>query len=206
MVKYAGWFLAMEKKHYADPCLNRETTSIPVNPRTTRPVGYAFVDLKSSDEAQKAIDNLSGKDILDRKVSVQLARKPEAGGEKTYEGRTTVKVANAHEALALVVVVFVVAVVLGALAVADVGYVKIRPQCLESNTDDLQDATTGIEPLPLNDVTNAANMGTESTDKNGYAPRTPRPPKQRGPPEDGIASTTKVMVANLPYDLSEEKV
>ena len=89
MVKYAGWFLAMEKKHYADPCLNRETTSIPVNPRTTRPVGYAFVDLKSSDEAQKAIDNLSGKDILDRKVSVQLARKPEAGGEKTYEGRTT---------------------------------------------------------------------------------------------------------------------
>ena len=74
------------------------------------------------------------------------------------------------------------------------------------HTDDLQDASTGIEPLPLTDVTNAANAGPESTDKNGYAPRTARPPKQRGPPEDGIASTTKVMVANLPYDLSEEKV
>lgn len=54
-----------------------ESTSIPVNPRTNRPVGYAFVDLKSADEATKAIENLSGKDILDRKVSVQLARKPE---------------------------------------------------------------------------------------------------------------------------------
>lgn len=37
-------------------------------------------------------------------------------------------------------------------------------------------------------------------------PRAPRQPKQRGPPEDGIPSKLKVMVANLPYDLSEEKV
>lgn len=33
-----------------------------------------------------------------------------------------------------------------------------------------------------------------------------RPRKQRGPPEDGVASKTKVMVANLPYDLREEKL
>ena len=33
-----------------------------------------------------------------------------------------------------------------------------------------------------------------------------RQPRQRGPPEDGIPSKNKVMVANLPYDLSEEKV
>lgn len=33
-----------------------------------------------------------------------------------------------------------------------------------------------------------------------------RPRKQRGPPEDGVPSKTKVMVANLPYDLREEKV
>lgn len=46
-------------------------------------MGYAFVDLKSADEAQKAIENLSGKDVLERKVSVQLARKPEPAGEKT---------------------------------------------------------------------------------------------------------------------------
>jgi len=33
-----------------------------------------------------------------------------------------------------------------------------------------------------------------------------RPRKQRGPPEDGVPSKTKVMVANLPYDLREEKL
>ena len=59
-----------------------ETTSIPTNPRTTRPVGYAFVDLSTADEAQKAIGELAGKYILDRKVSVQLARKPETAAEK----------------------------------------------------------------------------------------------------------------------------
>jgi RNA recognition motif-containing protein len=60
-----------------------ESTSIPVNPRTNRPVGYAFVDLKSAEEAERAIANLSGKDVLERKVSVQLARKPEVAVEKT---------------------------------------------------------------------------------------------------------------------------
>ena len=59
-----------------------ETTSIPTNPRTTRPVGYAFVDLSTADEAQEAINELAGKFILDRKVSVQLARKPETAAEK----------------------------------------------------------------------------------------------------------------------------
>ena len=68
------------------PSQLRETTSIPVNPRTNRPVGYAFVDLKTSADAEKAIQDLSGKEILERKVSVQLARKPEPGGEKAEGG------------------------------------------------------------------------------------------------------------------------
>lgn len=59
-----------------------ESTSIPTNPRTTRPVGYAFVDLSSADDSQRAIADLSGKEILERKVSVQLARKPEAPGDR----------------------------------------------------------------------------------------------------------------------------
>ena len=45
-------------------------------------MGYAFVDLSSADEAQKAIHELAGKSILERKVSVQLARKPETAAEK----------------------------------------------------------------------------------------------------------------------------
>lgn len=58
-----------------------ETTSIPTNPRTTRPVGYAFVDVSTPTEAERAISELNGKTILDRKVSVQLARKPEPAQE-----------------------------------------------------------------------------------------------------------------------------
>lgn len=60
-----------------------ESVSIPKNPRTDRPVGYAFVDLSTPTEAERAISELSGKEILERKVSVQLARKPEPAGEKT---------------------------------------------------------------------------------------------------------------------------
>lgn len=59
-----------------------ESTSIPTNPRTTRPVGYAFVDLTTSEEAERAITELSGKEIRERKVSVQRARKPETAAEK----------------------------------------------------------------------------------------------------------------------------
>lgn len=63
--------------------INSESVSIPKNPRTDRPVGYAFVDLSTPTEAERAISELSGKEILERKVSVQLARKPEPAGEKT---------------------------------------------------------------------------------------------------------------------------
>ena len=55
-----------------------ETTSIP----TTRPVGYAFVGLSTAHEVQKAITELAGKFKLDRKIPVQLARKPETAAKK----------------------------------------------------------------------------------------------------------------------------
>jgi RNA recognition motif-containing protein len=45
-------------------------------------VGYAFVDLSTPSEAERAIGELSGKEILERKVSVQLARTPQPAGEK----------------------------------------------------------------------------------------------------------------------------
>ena len=65
------------------------------------------------------------------------------------------------------------------------------------------EATTEVQPL--RDITNK-----NDTDKNIKASkkeaRAPRERRERGPPADGIASKTKVMVANLPYDLTEEKV
>ena len=56
---------------------NRENVTIPVNPRTCRPVGYAFVTVSTSDEADRGMSQLSGNEILNRKVSVQRARAEE---------------------------------------------------------------------------------------------------------------------------------
>jgi hypothetical protein len=61
---------------------------------------------------------------------------------------------------------------------------------------------------PLTETTNEALTAKKGADKSA-APREPREPrerKQRGPPEDGVPSKTKVMVANLPYDLKEDRV
>lgn len=55
------------------------------------------------------------------------------------------------------------------------------------------------------DVTNQASTDN-AKDSKPQAPRVPRERRERGPPADGIPSKNKVMVANLPYDLSEEKV
>lgn len=161
-----------------------------MNPRTSRPVGYAFVDLKNAEDAQKAIDNLSGSDILDRKVSVQLARKPEAEGFKTENGETAQRKRSTGRGRG--------------------GRGRGRGGRTTSGRGVKTDATTTAETvpdeaevLPLQDKTNEANQATSAATGK---PRAPRQPKQRGPPEDGIPSTTKVMVANLPYDLTEDKV
>jgi hypothetical protein len=58
---------------------------------------------------------------------------------------------------------------------------------------------------PLTETTNEALTAKKGADKSA-APREPRERKQRGPPEDGVPSKTKVMVANLPYDLKEDRV
>lgn len=56
----------------------------------------------------------------------------------------------------------------------------------------------------MKDITN--EITTDKDAKTKTQPRTPRERRERGPPADGIPSKTKVMVANLPYDLTEEKV
>lgn len=54
-----------------------EALTIPANPRTDRPCGYAFVTVSTPVEAERAVSQLSGKKILDRKVAVQVARQYE---------------------------------------------------------------------------------------------------------------------------------
>ncbi|MCJ1308015.1 hypothetical protein MMC25_001665 [Agyrium rufum] len=173
-----------------------ESTSIPTNPRTNRAVGYAFVDLATATEAQRAIDELSGKDILDRKVSVQLAKTPQTAEQK----------AEANEAVSG-----------GEGRRRNSGRGRGRGRGRggrvrgnRSTNAQTEDAPTNVpgQVLPLTDTTNTANAPgpTSETTKEEKPARTPRQPRQRGPPEDGIPSKTKIMVANLPYDYSEEKL
>lgn len=178
-----------------------ETTSIPTNPRTSRPVGYAFVDVSTPSEAERAINDLNGKTILDRKVSVQLARKPEPAsspvenaesGEGGERRRTSTRGRGRGR---------------GRAGRSARGGRNGRKG--EGEADGEED---GAEPATNGGSTSTPGAGlTATTNEAGEADKAgktdaARPRKQRGPPENGVPSKTKIMVANLPYDLREEKV
>lgn len=165
-----------------------ETTSIPTNPRTTRPVGYAFVDVSTASEAERAIQDLNGKTILDRKVSVQLARKPEPAteGAEGKEGEARRRPSTRGRGR-------------GRGGRATRGGRGGRTG-KDGEVDGADTTNVPGQVLPLTEATN----GT-TTDKTAGAKQA-APRKQRGPPEDGVPSKTKIMVANLPYELSEEKL
>ncbi|CAI7591387.1 unnamed protein product [Penicillium discolor] len=169
-----------------------ETTSIPVNPRTNRPVGYAFVDIATAAEASAAIEALSGKEILQRKVSVQLARKPEPAEAKEGAASGGEGASGAE----------------GRKRAGGRGRGRGRARGRGGRTgrsraaQDGQEATEApVSETPLADTTNEKDTASKAGET-----RAARPQKQRGPPEDGIPSKTKVMVANLPYDLTEDKL
>ncbi|KAH0532258.1 hypothetical protein TsFJ059_000974 [Trichoderma semiorbis] len=177
-----------------------ESVSIPKNPRTDRPVGYAFVDLSTPNEADRAIAELSGKEILERKVSVQLARKPEPAGEKSEGANGEGSGAEGTRRRA-----------------SGRGRGRGRGRggrggrggrnATGENDEKKEDASADAsgEAEPLKDITNTVSddKGDKNDKKNQNRPQRER--RERGPPADGIPSKTKVMVANLPYDLTEEK-
>ena len=212
---------------------HRESVSIPKNPRTDRPVGYAFVDLSTPTEAERAIAELSGKEILERKVSVQLARKPEAAGEKAdgangegsgaegsrrrasgrgrgrgrgrggrtgRGGRAGVRLPN-HASFQSRSKLLTES--------QDAGEEKFEGETSGPAAIDVADVPADAEGTtevrPLSDITNKYNTDREAkASKTQIRPQRER--RERGPPADGIPSKTKVMVANLPYDLTEDKV
>ncbi|EWG42210.1 hypothetical protein FVEG_04107 [Fusarium verticillioides 7600] len=187
-----------------------ESVSIPKNPRTDRPVGYAFVDLSTPTEAERAIEELSGKEILERKVSVQLARKPEPAGEKSEGangegsgaegsrrrasgrgrgrgrgrgGRTARAGRVSHSP------------VLGSTSMV----LTMSQEGAEKKEGETTEAVAATE-----DAAPAAAAPATAETKTQARPQRER--RERGPPADGIPSKTKVMVANLPYDLTEDKL
>lgn len=174
-----------------------ESVSIPKNPRTDRPVGYAFVDLSTPNEAERAIAELSGKEILERKVSVQLARKPESNekAEGAAEGTDGTRRRQSTRGR-------------GRAGRGRGG----RPRGGRGSGDDEKkegaasgdNADASDQAHAPKDVTNQSNTNEDKSGKSQARPARER--RERGPPADGIPSKTKVMVANLPYDLTEEKL
>jgi hypothetical protein len=82
----------------------------------------------------------------------------------------------------------------------------------EEHAGENTEAPTNVpgQVIPLTEHTNDTQTAkSETADENtgkGNRPRQYRERRNRGPPEDGIVSKTKVMVANLPYDYTEDKV
>ncbi|OTB20040.1 hypothetical protein K445DRAFT_155403 [Daldinia sp. EC12] len=157
-----------------------ESVSIPKNPRTDRPVGYAFVDLSTPTEAERAIAELSGKEILERKVSVQLARTPQPAGEKA-EGATNGE-GGAEGSRR-----------------RSSGRGRGRGRGRAGRAGRGGRTEGGKDDAPATEA--GANATAADSEKGPTRER-----RERGPPADGIPSKNKVMVANLPYDLTEEKL
>lgn len=82
----------------------------------------------------------------------------------------------------------------------------------EENGEDGAAITDGAaaagQDTPLKDSTNQKLTPVDGEDdsKKSAKSKQPKQPRNRGPPEDGVPSKTKIMVANLPYDLKEDKV
>ncbi|KAI5811286.1 hypothetical protein DFH27DRAFT_460815, partial [Peziza echinospora] len=187
-----------------------ESVSIPTNPRTSRAVGYAFVDFHKKEEADRAIAELSGKELLGRKVSVQAARKPGAHnaasvkeGEVPGEGqekRGRGKAGNRRR-------------VRGRGGFKNRGSREGGSEEVEGTPAAAGEATATTAEIPA-----AAATPKEASAKQQDKQQENAPPasaegqagfkgrKKRGPPEDGVPSKTKVMVANLPYELTEDKL
>ncbi|KAL5117595.1 hypothetical protein ACEQ8H_004488 [Pleosporales sp. CAS-2024a] len=185
-----------------------ESTTIPTNPRTSRPVGYAFVALSTPSEAERAIAELNGKAILDRKVSIQLARTPEAHAEATGSGaegagenrrRASTRGRGRGRGRG------------GRTGrggrAADGAEGAEQAEATDAAPAESTPTNVPGQVAPLTATTNAALTAKKGSKADKDAtPREPRERKQRGPPEDGVPSKTKVMVANLPYDLKEDRL
>ncbi|EWG42213.1 hypothetical protein FVEG_04107 [Fusarium verticillioides 7600] len=169
-----------------------ESVSIPKNPRTDRPVGYAFVDLSTPTEAERAIEELSGKEILERKVSVQLARKPEPAGEKSEGANGEGSGAEGSRRRAS-----------GRGRGRGRGRGGRTARAGREGAEKKEGETTEAVAATEDAAPAAAAPATAET-KTQARPQRER--RERGPPADGIPSKTKVMVANLPYDLTEDKL
>jgi len=141
-------------------------------------------------EAERAINDLNGKTILDRKVSVQLARKPEPAAPAASAAVNNEN-AEGEE---------------GGARRRQSTRGRGRGRGGRSGRGGRNGKKADGEEVAAEGDAAAAPLATATNDAEPTDAAARPPRKQRGPPEDGVPSKTKIMVANLPYDLGEEKL
>lgn len=205
--------------------------------------------MKTKEEAERAIAELSGQEVLERKVSVQLARKPgtvtakrerynhnnnnnaaavegeqqeedgehpqqQGGGRKQGSfrgrGRGRGRGGRVSTRFSLCLYQILLTYVQRGAGNRANGVSSTGEGAAEEGT------TPAANVLPLTEPVNTSQAATGAeapsavaaghTVEGDGAPSGFRGKRRRGPPENGVPSATKVMVANLPYELSEEKV
>ncbi|KAK9456486.1 hypothetical protein V1511DRAFT_288048 [Dipodascopsis uninucleata] len=191
-----------------------ESVSVPLHPFISgRNSGFGFVDLETADLASKALEQENGKLVGDRTVFLQLARLPSEkreprrgrgskrgrGGRFQQRRRQNRKTADAQSRT------------------------TEEPKDSEETTESKGKNTSKTEK-ELNGTSQEttelshADGKTLATDMNrglsdatnpatkGRPKRRVVAPKKKGPPKDGIPSTTTVFVANLSFACTQEKL
>jgi RNA recognition motif-containing protein len=62
------------------------TAKVIMDRDTGRPRGFGFVEMSNAEEAQKAIENLDGRDFMGRNLKVNVAQPREGGGGRERRG------------------------------------------------------------------------------------------------------------------------
>ena len=87
-----------------------------------------------------------------------------------------------------------------------VHFVNLRlTNCKEENVP-IENEDVAADVAPAEAIQDVNNNPATTEETGGKKARQPRERRERGPPADGVPSKTKVMVANLPYDLNEDAV
>ncbi|KAK9360619.1 hypothetical protein V1504DRAFT_454074 [Lipomyces starkeyi] len=171
----------------------------------SRNTGFAFVDFKSPEDAAKVIEELNGKTISDRTVFIQLAKPPSERRESRRGARGGFRRGRGGRTG---------------------GTRRRSPKSNELASEGQGDGGTAAEETPKDVVAPAvegeaavestempAELTPRSNDENappanstGKRPQRRRPAHKRGPPKEGVPSTTTVFVANLSYSCTAEKL
>ncbi|KAK9372552.1 uncharacterized protein V1513DRAFT_433692 [Lipomyces chichibuensis] len=168
----------------------------------SRNTGFAFVDFKSPGDAAKVIEELNGKSITDRTVFIQLAKAPSerresrrgarGGFRRGRGGRTGGARRRSPKS--------------NELASEGQGYGDTAAE--ETPKQVIAPAVAAVEstetPADLTPRSNDENAPPANS--SGKRPQRRRPAHKRGPPKEGVPSTTTVFVANLSYSCTTEKL